>query len=155
MQFPQPFPLIQVWVLEQPRLDPTKDQERRRGRKRGREGGREEGSEFFNLGLTNENKLYIIWQSRRKLKKLETDSVALCLLPTSDVHRRRQEEAAGLNLSGEKEISFTVRLSYLFSLKVKWCPIFRDGVGRDHLRNQEMDAPESDQESSLLPPASL
>lgn len=65
MQVPQPSSLtlggksIEEWVLRQPKLDPSKDQERKKD------------SEFFNSGLTNVSVIYAICQSKEKVKKLE------------------------------------------------------------------------------------
>lgn len=55
----------------QSKLDTSKDQERKREKGKEREREREGGSEFLNLGLTNQSKIYVNCQSREKLKKSE------------------------------------------------------------------------------------
>lgn len=80
----------------------------------------------------------------------ETDHMAPSLLPTADEHSLRQVKS----LRKGETLSVVTQV-HLFSLKVKWYPIFRDGVRRDQSRIQEMDAPKSDQKSSLVPQASL
>lgn len=61
---------------------------------------RENESEFFNFGLTNENKMYVICQSRKKLKKSERPTTwplpscppLMCTVQDNKIY-------AGINLS--------------------------------------------------------
>lgn len=76
------------------------------------------------------------------------------LLPTSDVRSIGEGEAVGRHLLEEERILFIVRQLYLFSLKEKWYPIFREGAGRDQSRIQETGTPKSDRENSLVPQTS-